>query len=210
LTDPEVTPYGVWSHEMAALKHGTFNLGFYAVANRPRGQACLRWFAERTLHQSTIDFENGIFTDQKWANLIPYLFDGVRVLRDRRFNAATWNMTNRSISRSATGDWLVNGEPLRFYHFSGFGNNFYWADLELEAFAEPDSDVTRLWRWYKEQYQANQLPSAAPWQWGFFDNGVPIQPRERRIYRESSELRARFNDPFSSACYLAIRNVGEH
>jgi hypothetical protein len=188
---------------MAALKHGTLNLGFYAVAGRPAGREYLRWWADRCFRFSRIDFQAGLFTDQKWCNLAPYLFDDIHVLTDRTYNVATWNITNRTMTREG-GEWLVNGRPLRFYHFSGFGNDFHWADRELRMFAPPGSALVDLWSWYKAELAASRLEDTPPWHWGRFEHGLPVQPAHRKAYREDRELRERHPDPYSVSCYLAL------
>lgn len=195
LTDPEDDDdsYAIWSHEMAALKHGTFNLGFFVIANRPLGRRYLRWWTERLLDHSHIDFEKGIFTDQKWCNLAPYMFDGITVLTDRVYNVATWNTKNRKIGQNNNDAWTVNGQPLIFYHFSGFGNNFEWADGELEKFAAGDSFLLKIWNFYKNEYKKNALETPAPpWHWGVDRNGHRITAEMRKTARSTTNL-----DPFS-------------
>jgi hypothetical protein len=189
LTDPESSAKAIWSHEMAALKHGTFNLGFFAIANRPDGRRYLTWWADRLLDYSQIDFNQGLFTDQKWANLAPYMFDGIFVLKDRAYNVATWNMLARTISLHSASGWLVNGKPLRFYHFSGFGRDFEWADLELEAFGAGSQAVKDLWDLYKSEYAANSImPELRDWVWGRDNFGRKITPEMRREAAERRPL----------------------
>lgn len=205
LTDREYDYEGIWSHEMAALKHGVFNLGFFAIANRENGRAFTEWWAERLRDHSHIDHNRGLFTDQKWCNLAPYMFDGIHVLCDRAYNIATWNMMNRKISQGPDGQWLVNGNPVRFYHFSGFGNDFAWADRELEAFTEEGDFVRDIWRWYKEQYKKWNRKDRKRWMWGRFENGQPITPTDRERYRKEEDLRHRHPNPFTHDTYLELR-----
>jgi hypothetical protein len=205
LTDPETDNPGVESHEMAALKHGTFNLGFFAIANNRLGHEYLAWWANRARDYSYVDFERGTFTDQKWANLAPYMFDGIYVLRDKAYNVATWNMKNRLVRKDQAGVWKVNGERLRFYHFSGFGHDFAWADRELAMFDEQNSDLRTLWDLYKKLYHANSVRNVKPWRWGHFANGLAITPGDRKRYREDPELMSKFPDPYSVECFKALR-----
>jgi hypothetical protein len=187
LTDPEPTDYGIWSHEMAALKHGTFNLGFFSILNSVEGKLFLNWWASRLLKYSHIDFNAGLFTDQKWANLAPYLFEGIKVITDRAYNAATWNITNRRVARAAGGEWLINGHPLRFYHFSGFGSDFSWALKELAAFADPDDLVIDLWKWYQSKYLDEQR-KLTPHDWAYdkYSDGVRITKEDRKWFSSPS------------------------
>jgi hypothetical protein len=170
LTDPEQDEYEIWSHEMAALKHGTFNLGFFMVQKTGNGLKALNWWANRLLDYSFIDFNQGLFTDQKWANLIPYIFDDVHVLLARNYNVATWNNTNRNI-KLLDGKFYVNNLELRLYHFSGFGKDFLWADHELNKL-DTTQDLINLWNLYKRKYLENQNNISFEWFWGkSFSNG---------------------------------------
>lgn len=188
LTDREYDDDAIHSHEMAALKHGTFNLGFFAIANRENGRKYLRWWSERLLKYAYIDFEKGIFTDQKWCNLAPYLFDGIKVLTDRAYNTATWNMTNRHITKDFDGNWMVNYKPLRFYHFSGFGNDFSWADKELARFGSQMDGLRELWSLYKDLYNKNYISEKMPWKWGFTSDGKAITPAMRKVISSRKNL----------------------
>ena len=196
LTDPESDgdKEAIWSHEISALKHGVFNLGFFAFKNSARGLKILDLWEQRSLDYSHIDFLLGTFTDQKWMNLAPFLFEGIHILRDRTYNVATWNMKGREIGRTGEA-WTVNGEPLRFYHFSGFGNDFAWAKRELAMFHREGDRTEELWQCYEEWYQAerpnNASDSAPPWFWSVDSFGRQIDKEMRK-----ARLRPDVVDPF--------------
>jgi hypothetical protein len=207
LTDPEDDDEAIESHEIAALKHGTFNLGFFALTGRERGRRYVDWWTKRLLKFSQIDFQRGLFTDQKWCNLAPYLFDGVHVLADRAYNVATWNMKNRTIRRGERDQWTVNGRPLRFYHFSGFGQDFAWADRELQMFDDGIGDLEHLWQYYKELYRENSIGTVPAWHWGRFANGTPITREDQKRYRADVAMQRVFPDPYSNECFIALRET---
>jgi hypothetical protein len=209
LTDPEVDEDedAIESHEIAALKHGTFNLGFLALSHREHASRYLHWWTNRLLKFSQIDFERGLFTDQKWCNLVPYLFEGVHVLTDRAYNVATWNMRNRLIRREEGNRWIVNGRPLRFYHFSGFGHDFAWADRELQMFDDGGGDLKLLWEYYKQLCLENSNGTPPPWHWGQFVNGIPITQEDGQRYRADLALQQRFPDPYCRESFIALRET---
>jgi hypothetical protein len=207
VTDPEDTPKGVEYHEMAALKHGTFNLGFLAVKNDERGHAFLDWWAKRLVHHSHIDFQRGIFTDQKWCNLAPYMFEGVAVLTDRAYNVATWNQKGRQLGRDADGAWTINGRKLRFYHFSGFGHGFAWAKNEFDTFKESGKLIKPLWEEYADSLAANAYTLSERWYWGHFKNGVVIRAADREKYRSDPEAALRFPNPYENECFRWLRGL---
>lgn len=204
LTDREYTKESIANHEIAALKHGTFNLGFFVIKNSENGMAYVNWWSERLRDYSYIDFSRGLFTDQKWCNLAPYLFEGIYVLLDRSYNVATWNMQNRKVTKGEDAVWKVNGQPLRFYHFSGFGNDFAWADHELTLFVDSDEQLVELWNWYKQEFKDKKYNFEDMWFWGMFYNGVPIQQEHRSVYLENSLLKFRFPNPYTDEAFSEI------
>ena len=62
--------------------------------------------------------DRGYVGDQRWLDLVPGMFDGVRVVRHPGWNVGRWNLDGRPLT-SVNGEWRVGGEPLVFFHFSG-------------------------------------------------------------------------------------------
>ena len=206
ITDAATTEPGIHNHEMAALKHGTFNLGFYAFNSSSNGRKYVDWWADRIEKYSYADFDKGLFTDQKWANLAPYIFEGVHVELSKTYNTATWNLNNRKITKDKDGNWLVNGNLLHFYHFSGFGNDFYWANSELELFTKKGDPLRDLWNWYKKQYKCNKDKKKFHWKWSKYENGEYITDDHRRRFRDDLELQNSVNNPYSDEMYHLMTN----
>jgi len=103
-------------NETDILGAGAYNLGFLGL--NPDCGPFLDWWSERLLREALIDFANMRFTDQRWMDFAPGYFDAF-ILKDETCNVAYWNADSRPLSW--TGDrYEVNGEPLCFFHFSGF------------------------------------------------------------------------------------------
>lgn len=100
------------------LKYGIYNLGFLAVyANQPVDKL-MQWWCDRLEHECVINLPEGLFVDQKWADLFPAFIDNVHILRHAGYNLAYWNLLQRPTTFE-NNRWIVDGAPLRFVHFSG-------------------------------------------------------------------------------------------
>lgn len=109
---------GLHPDETTMLKVGVFNLGFIAISSSDTGYKVVNWWADRLERGAVNDLSKGLFTDQKWVDLVPCLFSNVAILRDPGFNVAYWNLHERVISFE-NDVWYANGEPIKFFHFSG-------------------------------------------------------------------------------------------
>jgi len=107
---------GLMPTERDLLISGTYNLGFIGVGKS--GAPFLDWWASRLRRDCIHAIEEGYFVDQRWIDLVPSFFPHA-VLRDRGCNVAYWNLPNRTV-QNGNGPYLVDGVPLRFFHFSGF------------------------------------------------------------------------------------------
>lgn len=70
---PAEIEYGIQA-ELTSLQYGVYNLGFVAVSNKTEGLRFANWWAERLDKFCFDDRANGLFTDQKWCDLAPALF----------------------------------------------------------------------------------------------------------------------------------------
>ena len=114
---------GAGPTEREIMAAGVYNLGYIGVTQRL--VALLDWWAERLRRDSIIDVERQLFTDQRWIDLAVGIFQP-HIERSTAYNVAYWNLDQREISR-VDGKWLVDGEPLRFFHFSGYDPGHpYW------------------------------------------------------------------------------------
>jgi len=196
--EPRAARIAIRNTEVASLAHGVFNLGFIAVANDAEGRRFAHWWRDRLLDWCHDNRADGLFVDQKWCNLVPCLFDRVKVLRDPGYNVASRNLSQRRMTFDTEGQALVNGHPLRFFHFTGQGPA---ADVKMQGHAGASIEIHELWRWYGRQIAEAAAPEipAGWWHYGHFDNGVPIPREARHLYRRRASLRMAFPRPFATA-----------
>lgn len=215
LTTPEATLDGIRDNEISALKHGVYNLGFLGVRNTAEGGRFAQWWADRIYHFCVADIPGGLFTDQRWIDLAPAFFTKVQILKSPRFNVATWNIPTRHVSGDAESGFRVDGEPLGFYHFTGFDSGAH--RTMARKYAADNPSVAALIDWYASEAQFDDDEPAAKvsWAYGRYSDGSPIPLAHRRLYRERPDLQAAFPDPFDVSSgglrrWMTSQGVIEH
>ena len=196
--EPDETAPAIADNERAALRYGTYNLGFLGVRNDAAGRAFAGWWAAR-LHEACFDDpEAGLFTDQKYADLVPALFERVGIVRDPGWNVASWNLSRRRLRFTPEGGIEVNGSPLAFYHFTKHGGA---GDVMTERYAGDAHEPHELWRWYGRRLKALAEPDIPEGWWHFsqFSDGTPIPHAARRFARARPDVMARVADPFDAS-----------
>ncbi len=173
---------------------GTYNLGFCAVSAQPAARAFLRWWQGKLARNCVVNTEMGIFVDQSWVDLAPGMFDNVAVLRHPGYNVAYWNLGQRAVTETPQG-FLVNGQPLRFFHFSGLDpqdpqpiskhQNRFTIDKVSPA-------VRTLFLGYCADVIANGQAHFSRLPYGFakFSNGAPVSGHARALLRLNPDARA--------------------
>lgn len=198
LTDPEATPAGVLDNEISALKHGIYNLGFVGFSCKGEGLRCMNWWAQRLVDHCRDDIPGGLFTDQRWADHIPAMFDGVRILREPVYNVATWNLSNRRATGRAPEGLLINGQPLVFYHFSGFDSGAQKTMLELYGKHSPVLNELRNWYIAECEREGQSDLGSIPCVYSRYDNGEVIPRAHRLLYRDRLDVQRAFPDPYDT------------
>ncbi len=195
-TKPEKTLEAVIDNEITSLKMGVFNLGFIGVANTAEGRRFAEWWSERTYHFCRAEIANGLFTDQKWINFAPIFFDGVAILKSPRHNVATWNVTTRAFTGSVKEGFRVDGEPLGFYHFTGFDSGAH--RLMAVKNASGNAALQELIAWYEGRIASTPSGpvNVQPWAFARFSDGTPVNAHHRWLYRDRRDLQAAFPDPY--------------
>jgi hypothetical protein len=204
LLDAETEISAIQDNEISALKHGVYNLGFFAARTSGQGLDFIRWWAERLRLFCRDDIPGGLFTDQRWCDLAPAFFSELRIVRDRGCNVATWNIAHRRLSKDDAGVFLVEGTPLRFYHFTSYDNGNGMS--MLMKYTSRQSIAHELWDIYGKDLLAEGQGEARyrGWYYGQFENGESIPLEARRLYQARSDVQKAFPNPYSvvEPCFL--------
>ncbi len=192
LTPHVLTPIprdGKHVKEGTIMQSGMFNCGFLAVGAGGRG--FLDWWDVRLRFDAVVDFERSHFTDQRWVDWVPSLFDH-HVCRDPGMNVAWWNVHERHVELDDRGAPRVGGEPVRFVHFSGYDPNRpeVLSRFQDDAPRVPH-DVGTAMRSLADDY-AERLAAAGhlerrhlPYRWATSIDGVELTAQVRRRVRSA-------------------------
>jgi glycosyltransferase involved in cell wall biosynthesis len=186
--------------ELDLMASGTYNLGFVAMAPSPQTQELLEWWQKRLRYDCVIDHALGYFVDQRWFDLVPNTFAGTAVIHDPGMNVAYWNLHERAVKRAEDGTWLINGEPLRFFHFSGFNPDepHLLSKHQTRTRLSEHPALARLCEEFADEVRAHRRPGEgdAPYAWNLLGDGRPWDRRLRRLYREGERIGAFHCSPF--------------
>jgi len=181
--------------EISSLAHGSYNLGFLAVSRTQNAIDFLDWWAERLFLFCYDDKSRGIFTDQKWIDLVPSFFDA-HILKHHGYDFATWSLLGSDM-RQVDGRYMINGDPLRFIHFSGLDSGTI--DKAIGWWLTDDNKDTFV-SLYKEYlsllvHHGQETLGKLPWTYSTYADGRPVGKAARIAYR-NSELWQTFSSPF--------------
>jgi hypothetical protein len=162
--------------------------------------------------------ERGYFVDQRWMDLTPGLIVGLEVLRDPGYNVAYWNLPSREVTRG-NGGYLVNGRPLRFFHFSGYDPDRpdqlskHQDRIELER----HPTVHELCDSYARALAAegHERWRQITYAWGKLPDGTPLDGPARAVYRQGVADHALgdesvFSEAGADALLAYLRGPGIH
>lgn len=105
--------------DVSILQSGTYNLGFVGLKRTKSATELLDWWMTKLYRDCIVDIPNGLFVDQKWMDLVPGFFPDHRIIYGPGYNAAYWNLHERTLALNGE-TWEVDGDPLSFFHFSGY------------------------------------------------------------------------------------------
>lgn len=183
--------------EISSLAHGSYNLGFLAVARAENSARFLKWWADRLFLYCYDDKARGIFTDQKWIDLAPSFFD-CHILKHHGYDFATWSLLGSDLS-GRDGNYVVNGDPLRFIHFSGLDSGTIDKAIGWWLTDENRGTFVRLYAEYRELLERHGQATLGmtPWSYACYSSGQKIALAARVAYR-NPDLWQRLPRPFDA------------
>lgn len=194
---------GLKPSEQDILLSGAYNLGFVAVRRGPETQKFLGWWEERLRDHCRIDHAKGLFTDQRWIDFVPGYFSSVAILRDPTYNVAYWNLHARQLTKRGH-QYLVNGRPVAFFHFSGF------SPLKPDILSKHQTRITikrgsalaKMLDGYVDLQMQAGYATTSLWasDWNQFSNGHRLHSLLKKLYLDlDKKTQAHFRNPLDAS-----------
>jgi glycosyltransferase involved in cell wall biosynthesis len=210
---------GLQPDDKHMMGSGIYNLGFIGVGPAVLASDFFSFWKSRLRRHAIVDVANHLFTDQRWLDWVD-CFDHA-VCRDPGVNVAYWNVWSRLLS-DVGGTLHAGGQPLRFFHFSGFDprqptllSRHQGERPRVRPGQQPLLDA--LCQRYAETVLAATDPEVARAPYGWARSGtIRLSPGMRRTYR-TALLAAEeggtplppnpFDDPAAFAHWLSLPAV---
>lgn len=191
---PHLLDPGNIDMELSSTAHGVYNLGFLGVNRSEEARKFIDWWAERLYLFCYDDIVNGVFTDQKWIDLAPCFFD-VEIFKHRGYDFAPWSLLDCGMTEQ-NGNYFIKGDPLRFIHFSGYGDSA--EKCMREWLPEGPHPFRNLYAEYSKIHDSNDSDniSKTPWSYGRYSSNEKIDDSVRIAYRKDYEVMFSLENPF--------------
>lgn len=189
--------------DIAMMRFGSFNLGFFAIRKSEEGLNFLKWWDNRCQRFCYFETQFGLSTDQKWVSIAPCFFEDLYISFNLGYNVAFWNLHERQISKNIDGDFFVNNRyPLIFFHFSSFDESTpeFLSTRPFVKSANLNETLVELSVGYRNTLRINKknVPSVK-YAFDYMSNGDYISPTLRRAYACVIDELPKNVDPFDSA-----------
>jgi glycosyltransferase involved in cell wall biosynthesis len=196
-------------NQLDILLAGVYNLGYVSLAGSADTDKLLRWWQERLLNDCRVDPLNGYFVDQRWFDLAPGLVPDRAIVREPQYNAAYWNIHSRLLEHGDSG-YTVNGEPLAFFHFSGFDPSRpdVLSRHQSRVTLERGSALARICGEYADIAMAAGYAETKRWPYTYrmLAAGGEFSARLRRLYEVAVERGEVKGSPFTpEGCEVFMR-----
>ncbi|WP_445363942.1 hypothetical protein ACJJIQ_05335 [Microbulbifer sp. ANSA003] len=156
LLTPHLTPDNQRdASEWATLmKSGTYNAGLFVVKAGAVGRAFCDYWINCVNTDCSIDYFRNVNADQKWLDLVPTLFYGVKISNDAGLNLGHWRV-DKTDEVSCQGEvFFVGDAVIRCFHFSGYSfDQLPLVSCHSALIAEKGSALRRMAETYSSKME---------------------------------------------------------
>lgn len=188
--------------QAAGAKISLYNVAWVTFRRDAAGLACLHWWRERCIEWCYNRKEEGKYGDQGYLDDWPTRFPGVVVLNHLGADLARWNVANYQLAIGDDRKVYVDGQPLIFYHFSGFTQTQSWLyNPRLVNLAKVSRILRRrvYGQYVRALYSLDRQVKVATTSWPLDqevwhemrgDKSQPQATLARRLYRQARAIAA--------------------
>jgi len=137
-----VTPHHFVPQMRHLEQYGIFNGGWSAFRRTDEGLTCLNWWLERSLEWCYDRVDGERYANQKYMNRFPVIAPRTRILEQKGFNCAPWNIGNYEVSERDGRIW-IDDELLVFFHFHGVKRRLGYFQFQHREYGAPVSWLMR-------------------------------------------------------------------
>ncbi|WP_444958053.1 hypothetical protein [Microbulbifer sp. ZKSA002] len=122
LLTPHLTPASQRdiSEWVTLMKSGTYNAGLFAVKVGKTGKDFCNYWIDCVNTDCSINYFRNMNADQKWLDLVPTLFSGVKISDDGGLNVGHWRLGEVDEIKFMKGVFKIGDMVIRCFHFSGY------------------------------------------------------------------------------------------
>ncbi len=196
-----IPPDGKKPSQVDIMIAGVYNLGYVSLAPGAEIDQLLDWWSDRLRRDCRVDPVYGYFVDQRWFDLAPGFVSDYAIVRDPQYNVAYWNLHSRELAHDGAR-YTVDGQPLAFFHFSGFDPDDTGVLSRHQDRIDLDRHplVRRILGEYAEAARLEGYGLAKEWPYTFdrLADGTPLDPVVRKLYIEAEARGELTASPFSA------------
>jgi glycosyltransferase involved in cell wall biosynthesis len=196
-----IPPDGKKPSQIDIMIAGVYNLGYVSLAPGAEIDRLLDWWSDRLRRDCRVDPIYGYFVDQRWFDLAPGFVSDYAIVRDPQYNVAYWNLHSRELAHDGER-YTVDGQPLAFFHFSGFdpGDTGVLSRHQDRVDVASYPTVRRILEEYAEAARKEGYGLAKEWPYTFdqLADGTPLDPVVRKLYIEAEARGELAASPFGA------------
>lgn len=185
-------PDATMAGDLNLLGNGAFNAGVLGIRRSPAAAAFVDWYLavlsvyclNDTPRPKARQFPGNtvLAADQRWLDLVPAYFPGVRIAKQRGFNLGHWNVDRDRLSYR-DGHLHIGADPVLLLHLSG------WSATDpgrFSRYADVDWSGDPAWQQVCDAYLADisALGNAfqRPYPHASYPDGSLVSHEDRRRY----------------------------
>ncbi|KJV10863.1 hypothetical protein VZ95_02085 [Elstera litoralis] len=194
------------------LRSGQLNSGFLALNKTPETEQFARWWADRLNENCIFHINHYFFVDQFHLAMIVSFVKKLSIYHHPGANAAYWNLPQRAPFVAVGECGTLRGEPLIFFHYSGFAaEDLPRISRHQNRYRLPnDHPILPLFARYRDRLAAAEVAlSDLDLSYSFtrYADGSPIPMADRRrVLLADPAVKAGLTDPFQGLGDLASTN----